>query len=302
MPKIAYIEKNLGTATLGVIAQANDIIVEYQEQGFSLTLRQLFYQFVSRGLVPNTQRNYKRLGTIISNARRTGRIDWDSIEDRTRHVRELSHWGHPKDILRSAVESFRLDKWKNQPWRPMVFIEKDALIGVIEAVCEEFDTPYFSCRGYVSDSEMWRMGMRIVRHGQEKAGFFQGQSTMLLHLGDHDPSGIDMTRDIIERLSLFARLDLFQVKRIALNYEQIERYKPPPNPTKLSDSRAENYIREYGNDSWELDALDPKVISELIREELTELLDDDLWTETLSKEENYRGQLISVIDSWEDPK
>jgi len=142
-------------ATLAQIDEANEIIGEYRTLGFILTLRQLFYQFVSRAALANTLAEYKRLGRTVTDARRAGRIDWGAIEDRTRNVRRLPTWDDPAHSIADAASSYREDVWATQPYRPEVFIEKDALVGVIEGVCNEFRVPYFSCRGNVSDSEMY---------------------------------------------------------------------------------------------------------------------------------------------------
>jgi len=198
MPKILYEDKNFTKKTLAVIHQAEGIIQEYQAEGFSLTLRQVYYQFVARGFISNTDRDYKRLGNIISDARRAGIIDWDAIEDRTRYLRSVSSWDSPQSILGAAKESYHRDLWESQDVRFEVWIEKDALVGVIQGVCEDLDVPYFSCRGYVSDSEMWQAGMRVHKHNRH------GQRVVMLQLGDHDPSGIDMTRDIKSRIELFS--------------------------------------------------------------------------------------------------
>ncbi len=293
MPLIPYIEKNFTALSLAIIDQANDIITDYAAQGFSLTLRQLYYQFVARDRLPNTQRSYKRLGSIVSDARRAGLIDWDAIEDRTRFVRENSHWETPQELLAICAEQFALDKWDSQPCRPEVWIEKDALIGVIEGVCNEFDVPHFSCRGYVSDSAMWRAARRM------RVWAAAGQQPIVLHLGDHDPSGVDMTRDIADRLAMFAGSTV-DVRRLALNRDQIEQYAPPPNPAKLTDSRANNYVAEHGYDSWELDALEPKVIADLISEELFQLRDHGAWDEVEAAEARHRAKLADVAARWEE--
>jgi hypothetical protein len=163
-----------------------------------------------------------------------GLIDWDSIEDRTRFMRDLPTWDEPQDILKSAEKNYHRDLWSNQELRIEVWIEKDALVGVIESVCNEFDVPFLSCRGYVSDSEMWHQAIRLLAHKNK------GQTTLVLHVGDHDPSGIDMSRDIRGRLQLFtAAPDCFHVKRIALTMAQIQELNPPPNPAKLTDSRCQ---------------------------------------------------------------
>jgi hypothetical protein len=292
MPKIEYETKTFSRQTLATIEQAEDIITQYQAQGFSLTLRQLYYQFVARALIPNTEQSYKRLGNIVSDARRAGLIDWNAIEDRTRYLRELSNWDKPQEILESAKKSYHRDLWANQDKRLEVWIEKDALVGVIEKVCQENDIPFFSCRGYVSDSEMWRGAVRLQRNEDND------QETIILHLGDHDPSGVDMTRDIESRLNLFTGNGYFQVRRVALTMEQIEELKPPPNPAKVTDSRYEGYVALYGEESWELDALEPQYIVNLIEDNILGERDDVRWEEAVEEQENERSQIASVIKRW----
>lgn len=293
MPKIFYIDKNFRPKSLELIETANEIIVEYQEQGFCLTLRQLYYQFVARDIIPNTQRSYDNLGSLINNARLAGLVDWEAIEDRTRNVQKNSHWDSASGIIRSCEECFAFDKWAEQKYRPEVWIEKDALTGIIEGVCTELDVPYFACRGYNSQSEQWRAGMRFAR------AISAGQTPIVLHLGDHDPSGIDMTRDNKDRLGILAEEEI-GVKRLALNYKQVERYNPPPNPTKLTDSRASGYVRKYGTSSWELDALEPAVISELVRKAILELRDDDIWAESVGREDEVKLRFAQFREELEE--
>lgn len=295
MPFIEYVPTTFTSKTQHIIDLANDIIEEYSVQGFTLTVRQLYYQFVARDYLPNNEHSYKRLGNIISDARRAGLIDWHAIEDRTRYLRINSHWDQPEHIVESAYNSFRLDKWKEQPTRPEVWIEKDALVGVIEGVCTELDVPYFSCRGYVSDSEMWRAGQRAVRNAR------QFQKTVILHLGDHDPSGIDMTRDIYDRIKMFTegRAD-FEVARLALNMPQIREHNPPPNPAKTTDSRYASYISSFGNHSWELDALDPPTLAGIVRDAIDSLRDETIWRRASTMEAEYKAQLQNVVNRWPD--
>jgi hypothetical protein len=287
--RICYQEKAFRQGSLDIIEQANSIITEYQNQGYDLTLRQLYYQFVSRDLMPNTQRSYKRLGGIINDARLAGLIDWYSIVDRTRNRKLRTRWESPAQIVDSCVRSYHVDHWENQPFRPEVWIEKDALIGVITAVCNKYDVPYFACRGYVSQSEQWRSGRRF------RSTLSGGQTPVVLHLGDHDPSGIDMTRDNGDRLDLFAE-DGVEVRRLALNFDQVQQYGPPPNPTKLTDSRAAGYLEDHGDESWELDALEPSVISALIEDELKSLIDDAGWATTEERQERERDLLRRLVD------
>lgn len=287
--KIQYIDKTFQGATLDVINLANTIVAEYEAAGFKLTLRQLYYQLVARGYIANKQTEYKRLGSIIADARLAGLVSWAAIEDRTRNMRGNSHWSNPEEIVRAAIYSYRVDKWDNQPMRPEVWIEKDALVGVIAGVCQRLDVNYFSCRGYVSASEMWSAG-----HERFRRYIQNGQTPAIIHLGDHDPSGVDMTRDIRERLALFSGSPVV-VERIALNWDQIEQYSPPPNPAKLTDSRVDGYIKLYGMDSWELDALEPQVLADLIEDMVLRMRDDDLWDDAVRREDEDKARLRQMI-------
>ena len=287
-----YIEKNFRADSLAIISQANSIIEEYQAQGFSLTLRQLYYQFVARGLIPNTERSYKRIGSIINDGRLAGLIDWESIEDRTRNLKKNLHLDGPADAIQVVRDQYGIDMWANQPTRVEVWIEKEALAGVIAGVCGELDVPYFACRGYVSQSEQWRAAMRhrtaFNRHSQD---------TIVLHLGDHDPSGMDMTRDNQDRLRLLAGYrGGASVKRIALSMDQIDQYGPPPNPAKVTDARFADYAVEYGDQSWELDALEPAVIVELIRKHVLEYREPEAWDVQTHRLAADLDQLDRIID------
>ena len=292
MPKIRYVQKSFSAASLELIRTSNRIIDEYTAAGFILTLRQLYYQLVSRDMIPNRQTEYKRLGSIINDARLAGLVDWEAVEDRTRDLKSLGHWDSPSSIVDACAKRFWMDHWRRQTYRPEVWIEKDALVGVIRGVCEELDVPYFSCRGYTSQSEMWAGAMRLKRYAAA------GQVPVIFHLGDHDPSGKDMTRDIQHRMQIF--MGGLKLERLALNMDQIEQYTPPPNPAKITDSRAAGYIAEFGGDSWELDALEPRVISNLIRAAVTALIDQGRWDETKERIAEHRQQLAGIADRWED--
>ena len=288
--KITYVPQRFNSSSLKIIDSANKIIEEYSEQGYSLTLRQLYYQFVSRDLIANKQSEYKRMGSVINNARLAGLIDWTAIEDRTRSLKALEHWDDPSSIIQDCVGWFQLDRWEGQDNRVEVWIEKDALIGVIEKVCQTYDVPYFSCRGYTSQSEMWNASQRHLRHESN------GQRVGVIHLGDHDPSGMDMTRDVDDRLDIF-KTDT-TINRIALNAPQVRKYNPPPNPTKLSDSRSGPYIKKYGKDSWELDALEPKVITALIKKHILQYLDVEQYDKMARKERRYQSELQEISDKY----
>lgn len=177
---IQYIEREFKPKTLAMIAQANAICEEYQDQGYDLTLRQVYYQFVARGLFENTDRNYKNLGSAINDARLAGLMDWDFITDRTRFLRSSAAWESPAEIISASARQFARNLWdeSEQEYRPEVWVEKDALVGVVGKVCDELRVPYFSCRGYVSQSEMWVAGRRLRYHRLD------GRIPVVIHLGD----------------------------------------------------------------------------------------------------------------------
>lgn len=313
MPKITYVNKRFGKSSLTLIAHTNAIIEDYSKQGFDLTLRQIYYQIVARDLFPDDRRwrwveatrkwvrdangtknadpNYKWLGGIINDARLAGLVDWNAIVDRTRNLKGLGHWNNPGDIIESAAYSFKVDKWADQDYRPEVWVEKDALVGVIGSVCNGLDVPFFSCRGYTSQSEMWGAGQRLKSHVKNC------YTPIIFHLGDHDPSGIDMTRDIEERLEMF--MGGTKLDRLALNMPQVRKFNPPPNPAKLTDSRCDAYIAEFGDESWELDALDPKTISGLIRDAVLEIRDQDKWDEAVEREDAGVSKLKLAAANWD---
>ncbi|HEA67786.1 MAG TPA: hypothetical protein ENI07_13330 [Desulfobacterales bacterium] len=288
MPKIAYISKNFKPSSSLIIQQANEIINEYIDDGLLLTLRQLYYQFVSRGLIPNKQKEYKRIGSIIGDARLAGLIDWDAIEDRTRSLKKLQHWRDPGHIIGAVKHNFQLDHWAGQEYHVEVWIEKEALTGVIAEICGELDVAYFACKGYVSLSEMWGAAQRIEGYPVQ---------TVIIHLGDHDPSGVDMTRDIKDRQDVFHVFDV-EVKRIALNMDQIKKYNPPPNPAKVTDSRCNGYVAMYGHESWELDALEPRVLRNLIRDTVLMYRDEEVYNKIIAQEQKYINVLDKVEKNW----
>lgn len=289
MPKIQYKEIAFRQKSLDLINLINGVIDEYSKQGYELTLRQAYYQLVARGYIENNERSYKNIGSLINDGRLAGLIDWNSITDRTRNLRNRSHWDRPQDVIYSAKYSYLLDKWKGQPNYVEVWVEKDALVDIVGQACHPIDTPYFSCRGYTSQSEMWTAAQRFIRQKNR-------DNRYIIHLGDHDPSGIDMTRDIQERLEMFGA-DVY-VKRVALTMNQVNTYNPPPNPAKITDSRCGKYIDQYGEESWELDALEPQMLVNLITNEVTVLRDDEIYQAVCDREKQEKGELQKLADHY----
>jgi hypothetical protein len=255
---------------LDLIATMQEIIAEYQAQGFVLTVRQLYYQLVARDIIENSQKSYKRITSIANDARLAGMLDWDAIEDRTRDFVRRTRWESGAHILEAAASSYHIDMWFRQPRRVFCIIEKEALVGVLSPTCQSLDVPILAARGYPSCTVLREFAI------EDLIPYLDEQDITILHLGDHDPSGIDMTRDLQERISMFARSNI-ELVRVALNMDQIEERKPPPNPAKSTDSRFAGYVELYGDESWELDALPPDYLVELVKGEIEQRIDSDQW-------------------------
>ncbi len=292
---IRYHEYRFSKEKLAIIELARRITAEYESQGFKLTLRGLYYQFVGRGLTAdwksgvNTPKSYNFLKGLVSKGRKAGMISWTAIEDRGRGLHGTPFFTSPSGAIAQAREGYTTDLWRIQPFRPQVWVEKDAQAGTVGRACKELQVDYFPCKGYASDSALWEAGQRCLRY------LGKGQRPIIFHLGDHDPSGIDMTRDNQEKLSMFTGTQV-QVVRLMLNMNQIEEWKLPPNPAKLSDSRSGAYVDEHGEFSWELDAAEPAEIARIITAAILKIRDPDKWNQALLERAEDLDQFDRIIE------
>lgn len=293
MARQAYKRFRFADKSVELIRTMNGIIADYVAQGFRLTVRQLYYQLVARDVIPNNEKSYKSTTSLVNDARLAGLMDWDAIEDRTRAFVRRSRWESGKSILQAVTNQFHMDMWRNQEWRPFVIIEKEALVGVLEPTCSKLDVPLLAARGYPSASVLREFAIEDILPAMQA-----GQRILVVHLGDHDPSGIDMTRDLRERIELFSEGYDLDLVRVALNMEQIEERKPPPNPAKTTDSRFEEYRRLYGDESWELDALPPAYLAELVESKIDEYRDADAWEAREEEVEQVRSRLAQVTEEF----
>lgn len=294
--KQAYKDIRFNRSTLELINFLDKLIGEYQAAGYTLSVRQLYYQLVARNVVPNTEQSYKRVASIINDARLAGMLDWDAVEDRNRDVQVRPRWSSGSDILMGCARQFHMDLWDSQDHRVFVIVEKAALAGILEPTCRQYDVPLLAARGYPSVSIVREMALDHVQ-----AAINNGQRTLILHLGDHDPSGIDMTRDLEERFTLFlgGYTPEFELRRIALTRDQVDEQKPPPNPAKTTDSRYFSYRDEHGSESWELDALKPDYIVGLVRGEIEENIDFDAWDRRKTEIADVKTELGTVARDFE---
>jgi hypothetical protein len=294
----AYQEINFKPDTLAFIRVMNSIIGEYQQAGYVLTVRQLYYQLVARDIIPNTLQEYKRAASIINDGKMAGLIDWDAIEDRTREFVSRSHWTSGAEILETCAKGYHQDLWVGQEYRVFVIVEKEALAGVLDRPCRELDVPLLAARGYPS-------GTVLREFAQEKLlpAFEQNQMPIILHLGDHDPSGIDMTRDLKDRLALFGEYndaDEVDLYRIALNMDQVEQEQPPENPAKKTDARFKAYRREFGDSSWELDALPPQYLDRLVRTHIEAFVNKEQRAKVQAEIEEVRVRIENMAAEFEE--
>lgn len=290
MSKQSFVSKRFGPDAKALLSRIHSVLENYASQGYDLSLRQLYYQLVAANIVENTERSYKNIGTLVGDARLAGLIDWDAIKDRGRECVEPATWSSPRSVIEAAANGFRIDKWVDQPVYVEVMVEKQALEGVLQPVCDEAQVPFTANKGYSSLSALYEAGQRIEDRLMDE------KEVHVIYLGDHDPSGIDMTRDIEDRLRMFARSSEddtigITVHRVALNMPQIRLFNPPKNPAKLTDSRAHSYISKYGNSSWELDAIEPRKLASLVRNKVLELRDQDLWDRAVKREADMIAEL-----------
>jgi hypothetical protein len=292
--KEKFENRNFNKSSLALIEKCNQILDEYGAQGYRLSLRQLYYQLVARDIIENNLKSYKRTGDLVSNARLAGLLDWGMIEDRNRETYANSHWNNPGEILITAARAFKLDRWAGQVCYVEVFVEKDALSGILLPVCQQMDVKFTANKGYSSSSAMYEAAKRLAREARN------GREIHIIYLGDHDPSGIDMTRDLRERFAKFThdRVE-FEVHRLALNYDQVEMWNPPENPAKETDSRFEAYAAEFGESSWELDAVEPATLADLVRSQIDEFIYWETWNEVDAGEKAYVKDLREIAERYQ---
>lgn len=297
-----------------LLEQIEKIVLSYRHINMKLTNRQLYYQLVAAAIIPNAEATYKRICTFLTDARYGGRIDWHDIEDRGRTPEKHAEWSSVKSLISSAVYSYRLPRWTDQEYYVELYSEKQAMESVLKPVADQFHIYFGANKGYSSASTMYDLAKRL------KERIEAGKKCIVLYCGDHDSSGLDMIRDIRERITEFLIKgeeecifniegehqdildednveDYFQIVPLALNMEQIKKYNPPPNPAKTTDPRAGWYIKTYGNKSWELDALKPEVLIDIVKKGILTYIDLDKYNKWVAIEKEQKQRLKDFGES-----
>lgn len=280
--KIAYEDRlRLNPANKQRLDIINSIVEEYMADGYILTLRQLYYQLVSRDVIPNNQKEYAKLSILLKKGRMAGIVDWDAIEDRGRKPKLPYSVTGVRDALQDTIDQYRIDRQQGQQKYIEVWVEKDALSNVFLRVTEEYHIRLMVNKGYSSCSAMHDAFKRFASHMKHNK-----QDGIILYFGDHDASGIDMARDIKDRMTEFGidKYGDFKILRPALTIAQVRQYRCPENPAKMTDPRAAWYVKEHGRHSWELDALPPRVLAQIIQRNIKSNIDEDLYNEVLEEE------------------
>lgn len=285
--KQAFSEKlKLSKANIERLDTINSILEDYREEWYVLTLRQLYYQLVVRDIIPNQQAEYAKLSNILKKGRMAGIVDRDIIEDRLRQP-FLPYWVLDiDDAINDTINTYRLNRMDGQDKYIEIRVEKDALSWVLKRVSSKYHINLMVNRGYSSCSAMYDSFRRFSQH----------EDCHILYLGDHDPSGLDMVRDIQERLEEF--WVYLTVHHLAITQEQIATHNPPPNPAKFSDPRADWYVKNYGKTSWEVDALPPEVLINTLEAKIRSMIDLKRYSEMLEKEASDKERLQEMIDNW----
>lgn len=269
-----------------IIRVALEVFEDYDTK---LTLRQLYYRLVSRKIFSNTLNSYKRLSRIMVKAREQGDVPINCLEDRSRRVLGRGDGGyssaeeflaHKLKSIRDSWKGFTMPMWDDQPIRVLISLEKGALSRLVSKVANMYSVRTFPTRGYPSFTYVQRMASYVRRR-------LKGKKTIVLYLGDFDPSGVDIERDLTERLDRYEAGD-FVVKRIALTREQILEHQLPPLMVKKSDSRAPSFIAAYGDESVELDALDPNILQHLVADAIEDYIDKEAWVKQLKEIEKTK--------------
>lgn len=307
MALIKYREHNFTPESKKLIVRINQFVAEYKGR---VSVRQLYYRLVAADLILNNDSSYKRIQSLITEARYAGLIDWSAVEDRNREAEKAREWSSVRAAFDELIERFRKDRWKDQTYYVEIWVEKAALAGVLWPIAKDYHVVMMVNRGYSSASAMKESADRIKAHARA------GKKCVILYIGDHDPSGLDMLRDIPTRLLEFGCPRDIDVRGIALTMAQIRQFKPPPNAVKvkddpklyknvdgsLADSRAASYVAQFGEVSWEVEGLPPQDLDLTVRTALNAYVDKDAMKQAIALENRIKAKIKSFTAGFEEPK
>jgi hypothetical protein len=277
--------------------QLVDAAVEILKAEQPMTLRQLFYRLLSAGKLTTAKKEYKRLGTVLTRLREAGAVPRNWLVDHTRSTLKPSSWSGLSDFAETVREAYRKDFWASLPHHVEVFVEKDAVAGTIQPVTEDYDVSLRVCRGYAS-----------VSFAGEIADFWRRikKPIFAYYLGDFDPSGFDIERDLHEKLSRYSGRECeydpatasnfrFIWCRLGVTADDFGKHNLVRLPVKKKDKRAPGFISQYGTSCAEIDAIPPTELRRRVKEAIVQHIDDDEWQRLLVVEEAEQESLERMV-------
>jgi hypothetical protein len=247
------------------MARIREQLYETLASGHPMTVRQVFYRMVSRpdALIQKTEAEYKQtVGRLLVEMRLDGEIPFGWVADNTRWMRKPRTYGSLEDVLRHTAQTYRRDLWDSQDAYVEVWIEKDALAGVVFEVTAAWHVPLMVSRGFSSITFL-HTAAEAIEEAERPA--------YLYYFGDHDPSGVHIDRSIEDHLRRFAPEAEINFRRVAVLEEQIAAWNLPTRPTKRTDSRSKSFV----GDSVEVDAIPPDQLREMVEGCITAHIDPD---------------------------
>jgi hypothetical protein len=264
------------------VEHIREVIRHTLQEEQPMTVRQLFYRLVSLGTIDKTEAEYKgTIGRLTVEMRRAGDIPFGWIADNTRWMRKPRTHSSLEQALRQTAATYRRAVWDVQDAYVEVWLEKDALAGVLLEVTSPWDVPLMVTRGFPSLSYLHEAGELIAA---------ESSPTYLYYFGDFDPSGMDITRVVENGIREFAPDADITFNRVAVTPQQIIEMALPTRPTKTTDTRSKNFLGE----SVEVDAIDPATLRRMVEECITQHIDTDAHDRLMSIEAAERETLLSI--------
>lgn len=261
----------LQARTIEKLVRINDVVEEYEAMGLVLSVRQLYYQAVSRGFIENNADEYNGFANLVRDGRMNGIIDWDMIEDRSRVPHKGFGVTGVPGFINTMIGIYKRKRWEGQPEYIELAIEKDAIREIVAPFCDEYGLTLMVTRGYPSVTMVYDCRNRMLN---------QNRPCRIIYAGDHDCTGVDIDRSFEETLNKMGARVTFE--RIALNLDQTDGLYP--NPTKEGDTRCKKYVEKYGKVGWEVDALPPERLSEIFQSSIKNHLDSKIYQDVLNQE------------------
>lgn len=264
-----------------VLAAINTILKDEPDQ---ITIRHLFYRLVGLGVIEKTETAYKGLCGHLAKWRRSEAIPWSAFADNTRwHIRDET-FDSVKDALENTATAYRRNLWSTQSCYLEVWVEKDAIAGIVAATANSFGVPVFVARGFASLSSLYDAASTF------REATDAGKTAIIYHLGDYDPSGVAAGESIRRAFRDDFKVNI-RFERIAVTSEQIQKFNLPTRPTKQTDTRAKKWT---GGDCVELDSMPPTSIRELVERSITQHINTREWNAIRQTEKLERETLLKL--------